>query len=138
MIDKVAKRYEQLSLWLTTALALAAMIAYSVWPAVGLWMPDLLSAVILTVVFQLVADFAYGRAWRAVAKTSPATLTRFYLVGSTLKLMVAALTFLVGALVIGREQAVGFAVVFMTCFLLHLVLDTAYFAKWERRGHERV
>lgn len=134
MIDKAAKRYEQLSLWLTTALAMGGMIAYSVCPQLAAWFPDFMSAVILTVVYQLVASFAYGQAWKAVAKSSPTTLTRFYLVGSTLKLMAAALVFLVGALVFGREEVIGFTAVFLTFFLLHLVLDGAYFSRIEKRN----
>lgn len=133
-IDKVAKKYEQLSLWLTTGLAMAGMIVYSVYPLVAVRFPDFISAIILTVVYQLVACFAYGRAWQAVVKSSPVTLTRFYLVGSILKLMTAALTFLVGALIFGKAKVVGFTVVFMTFFILHLILDCVYFARIEKQN----
>lgn len=133
-IDKVAKKYEQLSLWLTTGLAMAGMIVYSVYPLVAVRFPDFISAIILTVVYQLVACFAYGRVWQAVVKSSPVMLTRFYLVGSILKLMTAALTFLVGALLFGKAKVVGFTVVFMTFFILHLILDCVYFARIEKQN----
>lgn len=91
-------------------------------------------ALLVTVIFSFVATLAYGYAWKAVAKSSPTNLTKFYLVGSALRLMAALLVFLVYALVIREKTAVlWFTGIFVGFYLVLLLYDSLYFTGIEKR-----
>ena len=117
----VVKRYFQQALWIVVAASFALY-----WP--------ITQALLVTVIFSFVATLAYGYAWKAVAKSSPTNLTKFYLVGSALRLMAALLVFLVYALVIREKTAVlWFTGIFVGFYLVLLLYDSLYFTGIEKR-----
>lgn len=132
-ILSIAKRYKQISLWLTAGLSLTVLLACRVSPSCGSILPQILNPLVVSVMFSLVASIAYGESWRAVALSSPANLAKFYLAASALKMMLAAVVFLVYALVSERSAILGFAAIFALFYVVLLVFDCVYFARIEKR-----
>ncbi len=48
-------------------------------PYAMIYLPRVVNPLIVSAIFSLVASTAYGEAWKAVAKSSPANLAKFYL-----------------------------------------------------------
>ena len=91
-------------------------------------------ALLVTVIFSFVATLAYGYAWKAVRKSSPGNITKFYLAGSALRLMFALLVFLVYALAVREKVAVlWFTGVYVGFYLILLLYDSLYFTGIEKR-----
>lgn len=133
-ISTAARRYRRHSLWLTAALTLAGLVALAVLPMVDLRFPGFANSLVVSVVYAIIASFAYAPAWESVARGSAANLAKFYLVGSLLKMMAALAVFLVGAVAMGKPQAATFALVFAAYYVALLVFDCAFFARIEKKG----
>lgn len=129
----VVKRYFQQVLWIVVAASFLVMLLMQFLGDTALYWP-ITQALLVTVIFSFVATLAYGYAWKAVAKSSPTNLTKFYLVGSALRLMAALLVFLVYALVIREKTAVlWFTGIFVGFYLVLLLYDSLYFTGIEKR-----
>lgn len=129
----VVKRYFQQALWIVAAASFLVMLLMQFLGDTALYWP-ITRALLVTVIFSFVATLAYGYAWKAVAKSSPTNLTKFYLVGSALRLMAALLVFLVYALVIMEKTAVlWFTGIFVGFYLVLLLYDSLYFTGIEKR-----
>lgn len=129
----VVKRYFQQALWIVVAASFLVMLLMQFLGDAALYWP-ITQALLVTVIFSFVATLAYGYAWKAVAKSSPTNLTKFYLVGSALRLMAALLVFLVYALVIREKTAVlWFTGIFVGFYLVLLLYDSLYFTGIEKR-----
>ena len=122
-IRQASIRYKQISLWLTAAVAHCDdMIAQVVNPLV------------VSAIFSLIASTAYGEAWKAVAKSSPANLAKFYLAALVLKLMAGTLVFLIYVLVCDKQNILGFTAIFALFYVVLLVFDCIYFARVEKKN----
>lgn len=129
----VVKRYFLQALWIVVAASFLVMLLMQFLGDTALYWP-ITQALLVTVIFSFVATLAYGYAWKAVAKSSPTNLTKFYLVGSALRLMAALLVFLVYALVIREKTAVlWFTGIFVGFYLVLLLYDSLYFTGIEKR-----
>lgn len=133
-IGAAARRYRRHSLWLTAGLTLAGLVALAVFPMVDVRFPGLANSLVVSVVYAIVASFAYAPAWESVARGSAANLAKFYLVGSMLKMLAALAVFLVAAVAMGKPQALTFALVFAAYYVALLVFDCAFFARIEKKG----
>lgn len=129
-IDKIAKRYHKISLWIIAGLTLVSLFAMSVVNDV-----TMLNSLMITVVFSLVFCIAYGSAWKSVAHSSPASLTRFYLVAPAIRMMAAILVVVAYCLLVRQREAIlHFVYVFLGFYVLLLIFDCVYFAKMEMRN----
>ena len=97
-------------------------------------LPRVVNPLIVSAIFSLVASTAYGEAWKAVAKSSPANLAKFYLAALVLKLMAGTLVFLIYVLVCDRQNILGFTVIFALFYVMLLVFDCIYFARVEKKS----
>lgn len=132
-IKQIANLYKQISLWLTAGLALAVLFACRISASSDSITPRVVSPLIVTAIFSLIASTVYGEAWKAVAKSSPNSLAKFYLAASALKMMAAALVFLIYAVVADKSEIIGFTVIFAAFYVALLVFDCIYFARVEKR-----
>ena len=98
-IRQASIRYKQISLWLTAAVALAVLFACRLSAQCDDMIAQVVNPLVVSAIFSLVASTAYGEAWKAVAKSSPANLAKFYLAALVLKLMAGTLVFLIYVLV---------------------------------------
>ena len=133
-IRQASIRYKQISLWLTAAVALAVLFACRVSAQCDDMIAQVVNPLVVSAIFSLVASTAYGEAWKAVAKSSPANLAKFYLAALVLKLMAGTLVFLIYVLVCDRQNILGFTVIFVLFYVMLLVFDCSYFARVEKKS----
>ena len=88
----------------------------------------------MSAIFSLVASTAYGEAWKAVAKSSPANLAKFYMAALVIKMIAGTLVFLIYVLVCDRQNILGFTVIFALFYVMLLVFDCIYFARVEKKN----
>ena len=133
-IRQASIRYKQISLWLTAAVALAVLFACRLSAQCDDMIAQVVNPLVVSAIFSLVASTAYGEAWKAVAKSSPANLAKFYLVAMMLKMMVGVLVFLIYVLVCDKQNILGFTAIFALFYVVLLVFDCIYFARVEKKN----
>ena len=131
---QIAHRYRQISLWLTAGLVLAILLACRISVQCDNIIGQVVTPLCVSAIFSLVCNTAYGACWLAVAKSSPSNLAKFYLAASVLKMMAAALVFLVYVLVCDKSDIVGFTAIFMLFYVVTLVFDCIYFVRIEKKS----
>lgn len=132
-IRQASIRYKQISLWLTAAVALAVLFACRLSAQCDDMIAQVVNPLVVSAIFSLAASTAYGEAWKAVAKSSPANLARFYMAALVLKLMAGTLVFLIYVLVCDKQNILGFTAIFALFYVVLLVFDCIYFARVEKR-----
>ena len=133
-IKQVGRKYKQISLWLTAAMALAILFACRISAQCDHIIGQVVNPLVVSAIFSLVASTAYGEAWTSVAKSSPANLAKFYLAASALKMMLGAVVFLVYVVVCDKANILGFAAIFALFYVVLLVFDCIYFARVEKKN----
>lgn len=133
-IRQASIRYKQISLWLTAAVALAVLFACRLSAQCDDMIAQVVNPLVVSAIFSLAASTAYGEAWKAVAKSSPANLVKFYLAALVLKLMAGTLVFLIYVLVCDRQNILGFTAIFALFYVVLLVFDCIYFARVEKKN----
>lgn len=142
LINQCGHRYYKQSLWAIAFVTLLFLLVLGVTPY---WSGAMLHAVIVSTVFSYVCSVAYGSAWKSLAKSSPATLTKFYLVAPAIRMMAAVMVMLAYFVVIrltseaggaasARERMLGFTFVFLSYYIVMLILDCVYFSNIEKRN----
>ena len=95
---------------------------------------QLVTANIISFVFQLVLIAAYGKAWERVAKSSPKNLTVLYMSATGLRLLLAALVLLVYMFTHRTSGSLlAFSVVFVVYYIIILIYDTIFFVSVEKK-----
>ena len=133
-IRQASIRYKQISLWLTAAVALAVLFACRLSAQCDDMIAQVVNPLVVSAIFSLAASTAYGEAWKAVAKSSPANLARFYMAALVLKLMAGTLVFLIYVLVCDKQNILGFTAIFAIFYVVLLVFDCIYFARVEKKN----
>ena len=133
-IKQTGRKYKQISLWLTAAMALAILIACRVSAQCDSIITQVVNPLVVSALFSLVSSTAYGEAWTSVAKSSPGNLAKFYLAASALKMMLGAVVFLVYVVVCNKSNILGFSAIFALFYVVLLVFDCIYFARVERKS----
>lgn len=133
-IRQASIKYKQISLWLTAAVALAVLFVCRLSAQCDDMIAQVVNPLVVSAIFSLVASTAYGEAWKAVAKSSPANLAKFYLVAMMLKMMAGVLVFLIYVLVCDKQNILGFTAIFALFYVVLLVFDCIYFARVEKKN----
>ena len=95
---------------------------------------QLVTANIISFVFQLVLIAAYGTAWERVAKSSPKNLPVLYMSATGLRLLLAALVLLVYMFTHRTScSLLAFSVVFVVYYIIILIYDTIFFVSVEKK-----
>lgn len=133
-IRQASIRYKQISLWLTAAVALAVLFACRLSAQCDDMIAQVVNPLVVSAIFSLVASTAYGEAWKAVAKSSPANLAKFYLAALVIKMVAGTLVFLIYVLTCDKQNILGFTVIFALFYFMLLVFDCIYFARVEKKS----
>ena len=133
-IRQASIRYKQISLWLTAAVALAVLFACRLSAQCDDMIAQVVNPLVVSAIFSLVASTAYGEAWKAVAKSSPANLAKFYMAALVIKMVAGTLVFLIYALVCDKQNILGFTAIFALFYVVLLVFDCIYFARVEKKN----
>lgn len=133
-IRQASIRYKQISLWLTAAVALAVLFVCRLSAQCDDMIAQVVNPLVVSAIFSLVASIAYGEAWKAVAKSSPANLAKFYMAALVIKMVAGTLVFLIYVLVCDRQNILGFTAIFALFYVVLLVFDCIYFARVEKKN----
>ena len=133
-IRQASIRYKQISLWLTAAVALAVLFACRLSAQCDDMIPQVVNPLVVSAIFSLVASTAYGEAWKAIAKSSPANLAKFYMAALVIKMVAGTLVFLIYVLVCDKQNILGFTAIFALFYVVLLVFDCIYFARVEKKN----
>ena len=128
-------KYKQISLWLTALMALAILFACRISALCSDILPQVVNPLVVSAIFSLIASTAYGEAWKAVAKSSPANLAKFYMAALVIKMVAGTLVFLIYVLTCDRQNILGFTAIFALFYVVLLVFDCIYFSRVEKKNN---
>ena len=134
-IRQAGIKYKQISLWLTALMALAILFACRLSALCNDILPQVVNPLVVSAIFSLVASTAYGEAWKAVAKSSPANLAKFYMAALVIKMVAGTLVFLIYVLVCDKQNILGFTAIFALFYVVLLVFDCIYFSRVEKKNN---
>lgn len=134
-IRQASIRYKQISLWLTAAVALAVLFACRLSAQCDDMIAQVVNPLVVSAIFSLVASTAYGEAWKAIAKSSPANLAKFYMAALVIKMVAGTLVFLIYVLVCDKQNILGFTAIFALFYVVLLVFDCIYFSRVEKKNN---
>ena len=95
---------------------------------------QVVNPLVVSALFSIIASTAYGEAWKAIAKSSPANLAKFYLAALVIKMVAGTLVFLVYVLLCDKQNILGFTAIFALFYVALLVFDCIYFARVEKKS----
>ena len=134
-IRQAGIKYKQISLWLTALMALAILLTCRISALCNDILPQVVNPLVVSAIFSLVASTAYGEAWKAVAKSSPANLAKFYMAALVIKMVAGTLVFLIYVLVCDKQNILGFTAIFALFYVVLLVFDCIYFSRVEKKNN---
>ena len=133
-IKQINIKYKQISLWLTAAMTLIILFACRVSAQCDDMIAQVVNPLGVSALFSIIASTAYGEAWKAIAKSSPANLAKFYLAALVIKMVAGTLVFLVYVLLCDKQNILGFTAIFALFYVALLVFDCIYFARVEKKS----
>ena len=133
-IKQINIQYKQISLWLTAAMTLIILFACRVSAQCDDMIAQVVNPLVVSALFSIIASTAYGEAWKAIAKSSPANLAKFYLAALVIKMVAGTLVFLVYVLLCDKQNILGFTAIFALFYVALLVFDCIYFARVEKKS----
>lgn len=130
-INRIAKRYYKVSLWLIFGLTVVILLVMQYLQAT-----KLVNALVISALFSLVSSVVYIQSWKAVALHSSNALGRFYLVASALRMLTAVIVALIAILLLRGDKTalLGFVAIFVGFYLVMLTFDCIYFAQVEKNN----
>ena len=129
-INTIYKRYKKISLWIIAALMLVCLFIMSI-------MQDntMVNSLLISVIYSLISTFAYAVSWKHIAKSSPISLSKFYMAASALRMLSAFSVFLIYCLVVRQHDAIiRFVIIFFAFYIILLIHDCIYFSMVEKRN----
>lgn len=133
-IKQINIKYKQISLWLTAAMTLIILFACRVSAQCDDMIAQVVNPLVVSALFSIIASTAYGEAWKAIAKSSPTNLAKFYLAALVIKMVAGTLVFLVYVLLCDKQNILGFTAIFALFYVALLVFDCIYFARVEKKS----
>ena len=122
-IQKLSIAYIRQGLLVTVALALIALMVMQVRYI------DLLTPVIVSVVFSLFVSVTIALVWRRVAQRSPESLPTFFTAVSGFRLLLALAVMFVYYLVDNQDSMLRFFLVFIVFYFGLLIHHSVFFAR---------
>ena len=136
LIKQIGLGYKQKSLWLIAGLALVILFACRISAMCDQIIPQVVTPLAVSAIFSIVASTATIEGWCAVAKSSPSTLAKYYLAASVIKMLAAAIVFLIYVVCCNRSNIIGFTVIFALFYVMLLIFDCLYFVRVEKKNNQ--
>lgn len=134
LIEQIGRKYNKFCLWVIAGATLIALLAINICNA-----NQFVNPLAISVLYALASSIAYGLGWRSVAGTSPDTLSKFYLVASALRMLLALMVAVVFCVVSrDRESIINFIIVFAAFYVVMLIFDGVFFARLERKLNQKI
>ncbi|SHL15803.1 hypothetical protein [Xylanibacter ruminicola] len=126
-IKKLSIAYMRYGLMTTVALALVGLMVMQI------WFLDLLTPIIVSVVFSLVTCVAISQIWKRIAQSSPDSLPTFFTAVSGFRLLLALAVMFVYYLVDNQDSMLQFFLVFIAFYFAMLIHHSIFFARINNR-----
>lgn len=126
-INKLSFDYMRYGLMVTVALALVALMVMQIWYL------DMLTPIIVSVVFSLVTCVSIAQIWKRVAQSSPDSLPTFFTAVSGFRLLLALAVMFVYYLVDNQDSMPRFFMVFIVFYFGMLAHHSIFFARINNR-----
>ena len=123
-IDKQVWCYRKQSTLLIVALSLIAFIVMKVW-----YLNEILTPLIISVVFSLTVENVGIMIWKGVAKRSPESLPTFFMGVSGFRMLLGIVVMFIYYLVADSRTMLVFFCVFAAFYVTLLVHHTTFFAR---------
>ncbi len=123
-IDKLVWRYRKQSTLLIVGLSLIAFIVMKVW-----YLNEILTPLIISVVFSLTVENVGIMIWKGVAKRSPESLPTFFMGVSGFRMLLGIVVMFIYYLVADSRTMLVFFCVFAAFYVTLLVHHTTFFAR---------
>ena len=123
-IDKLVWRYRKQSTLLIVALSLIAFIVMKVW-----YLNEILTPLIISVVFSLTVENVGIMIWKGMAKRSPESLPTFFMGVSGFRMLLGIVVMFIYYLVADSRTMLVFFCVFAAFYVTLLVHHTTFFAR---------
>ncbi|MGG6544830.1 UNVERIFIED_CONTAM: hypothetical protein NY100_05295 [Prevotella sp. 15_C9] len=130
-VEKIARNYNKVSLWIIAGISLIGLLISQ-----GLMLANTSVPIIVSALFSLVSCVAYGKTWKYFATNHSRVLGKFYMAGSMLRMILATIVVLIGAVIYlpNREKILTFVAIFVIYYLLLMIFDCIYFIKVEKKN----
>ncbi len=126
-IKKLSIAYMRYGVMVAVALALVGLMVMQI------WFLDLLTPIIVSVVFSLVTCVAIAQIWKRVAQSSPDSLPTFFTAVSGFRLLSALAVMFVYYLVDNQDSMLRFFMVFIVFYFGMLIHHSIFFARINNR-----
>ena len=126
-IKKLSVAYMRYGVMVAVALALVGLMVMQI------WFLDLLTPVIVSVVFSLVVCVAIALMWRRVAQRSADSLPTFFTAVSGFRMLLALAVMFVYYLVDNQDSMLRFFMVFIAFYFAMLAHHSIFFARINNR-----
>lgn len=129
VIARAAHQFFKYGLWMVVAMTIIGLMTVQI-----IVRDSLIYPLLFTAVYSLLSVWLYKICWKAIALRSPQVLTRFYLSGSVIQMILALIIETVGILVLRGNtfQVLGFAIIFASFYLLILIYECIFFSRIEK------
>ena len=126
-IKKLSIAYMRYGVMVAVALALVGLMVMQI------WFLDLLTPIIVSVVFSLVTCVAIAQIWKRVAQNSSDSLPTFFTAVSGFRLLLALAVMFVYYLVDNQDSMLRFFMVFIVFYFGMLIHHSIFFARINNR-----
>lgn len=109
------------------------LIVYAVQYFAGLY-PSFIAPIAVSYGFYLVTACVFVIVWQKVATNNPEMLTSVYMATSGFRMLLALATLTTVYIVVGREQMVPYAVVFMIFYFVAVGHHSYFFARFNNKN----
>ncbi len=125
-VNKTAKRYNKAALYIIVALTLIGLLLVQV-----TFSYELILSLVFSSVYSLLTSVAYGNVWKHMAIGGTDKLTKFYLGGSVVKMLLALIVVVAGLFLLrsSKDLLLGFTAIFAAFFMVLLAFDCVFFAR---------
>lgn len=128
-INKTSTRY---AIQVIIIANLLLLITYGVQYVTGIT-PSLLVPMAISYGFYLATAGIFFLVWKKVATCNPEMLTTVYMATSGFRMLLALATLTIVYIVVGREQMISYAIVFMIFYFIAVGHHSYFFARFNNK-----
>lgn len=131
-MEDIYKATKQYAIQVLIVANMLLLLAYSVQYFAGL-SPTLLAPMAISYGFYLITAGIFSVVWKRVAISNPDMLTTVYMATSGFRMLLALATLTIVYIIVGREQMMSYAVVFMIFYLVAVGHHSYFFARFNNK-----
>lgn len=131
-MEDIYKATKQYAIQVLIVANMLLLLAYSVQYFAGL-SPTLLAPMAISYGFYLITAGIFSLVWKRVAISNPDMLTTVYMATSGFRMLLALATLTIVYIIVGREQMMSYAVVFMIFYLVAVGHHSYFFARFNNK-----